>query len=396
MRKSRLYAFALIVLALSALGLIVLCSASQANAMRLYHDSYFFLKRQSLYLAAGIVIAIIVAATDYRIWARHRAFTWSVLVVVLLLLCAVFPPLGRMVNGSYRWIKVGPVNIQPSEFAKLATVIVMAMWLDGVGWRVELFSKGALCPALICGVLAAPVLLEPDFGSVMVIGLLGCLLMIVGGTRLRHLSPVGLVGAAVLVAKVATNKNRMSRIAAWMGVDGASSVASLLGLDSASAVVDKAAERAAYQANMALVAIKNGGLWGVGLGQSVQKQAYLPEAHTDFIFAIGAEELGLIFSLGTVLLFFAIFILSIYIARNAADRFGRMLVIGMATLIVFQAIFNIGVVCEALPTKGMALPFFSYGGTNMLSAFFAVGTILSVGIHSYRDQKRIVKRNVFG
>ena len=151
---------------------------------------------------------------------------------------------------------------------------------------------------------------------------------------------------------------------------------------------------AQFQAHMALVAFKNGGIGGVGLGESIQKQYYLPECHTDFIFAVGAEELGLFFSIGVILLFTAFFALSIYIARNASDRFGRFLVIGMSFIIFFQAMFNLGVVCEALPTKGMALPFFSYGGTNMLCAFFAVGTILSVGIHSYRDRKRVLTRSV--
>ena len=124
----------------------------------------------------------------------------------------------------------------------------------------------------------------------------------------------------------------------------------------------------------------------------MQKHYYLPEAHTDFIFAIGAEELGLPFSIATILLFVLFFALSVYIAAKASDRLGRFLVIGMSFIIFFQAMFNIGVVCKALPTKGMALPFFSYGGTNLMSAFFAVGTILSVGIHSYRDTKRVVLR----
>ena len=157
-------------------------------------------------------------------------------------------------------------------------------------------------------------------------------------------------------------------------------------------VLDEAAKRAAYQSEQALVALKNGGVTGVGLGESMQKHFYLPEAHTDFIFAVGGEELGLVFSIGVLLLFAAFFALSVYIAKKAADRLGRYLAFGMAFLVFFQAVFNLGVVCKALPTKGMALPFFSYGGTNMLSTFFAVGTILSVGIHSLRDKKREVLR----
>ena len=146
---------------------------------------------------------------------------------------------------------------------------------------------------------------------------------------------------------------------------------------------------------MALAAIANADIWGAGLGESMQKHLYLPEAHTDFVFAVGAEELGIVFSVATVLLFLAFFVLSVYIARKAQDRFGRFLVVGMTFIIFFQAMFNVGVVCKALPTKGMALPFFSYGGTNMLSAFFAIGTILSVGIHSYREKKHALMRKVF-
>ena len=201
----------------------------------------------------------------------------------------------------------------------------------------------------------------------MVVGLVGFLVMFVSGVRILHMVPFALVGVGVVAYKVATNANRMSRL-----------------LDD-----DKL-----YQVKMALAAIGNGGLWGVGLGDSMQKQLYLPEAHTDFVFAVGAEELGIVFSVSVVLLFIAFFALSVYIARQASDRFGRFLVVGMSFIIFFQAMFNIGVVCKALPTKGMALPFFSYGGTNLLSAFFAVGTILSVGIHSYRDRAHMLGRKV--
>ena len=384
MRKSALCAFGLVVAVLVALGFVVLSSASEANGIRLHHDAYYFMKRQFVYLGIGVVLAAMVASVDYRRWRDTPALTWMFYGIVLLLLVAVFPPLGHKINGSYRWISLGPVNLQPSEFAKIAVVITVSVWLDRAGWRVELFRRGALVPAVIVGVLALPVMAEPDFGSTMVIGLSGLLVMLVAGTRLLDLAPFAAVGVCAFIYKVATNANRMARIAAFFGVK----------IDVGAQVMDEAAKRAAYQANQALVAFMNGGVWGVGLGESMQKNAYLPENHTDFIFAIGAEELGIIFSVGTLVLFLAFFLLSVYIARSASDRFGRFLALGMAFIIFFQAIFNIGVVCEALPTKGMALPFFSYGGTNMLASFFAVGTILSVGIHSYRDRKRTYLRRV--
>jgi len=382
-RKSALFWFGLVVTALVALGLIVLSSASEANAIRLHNgDPYFFMKRQFAYLGAGIVLAVCVAMFDYRRWRDNPWLTWLFFAVVIALLLAVFS--FKPINGSHRWISLGPLRLQPSEFAKLATVILLSVWLDRLGWKVELFVKGALWPAVLIGVIALPILVEPDFGSVMVVGLVGFLVMLVSGVRLLHMAPFGLLGVGVVVYKVLTNANRMARIAAFFGIK----------LNLGAEVVDEAAKRAAYQADMALAAIGNGGIWGVGLGESMQKQLYLPEAHTDFVFAVGAEELGIIFSVGTLFLFAAFFALSVYIARKAGDRFGRFLVVGMAFIIFFQAMFNIGVVCKALPTKGMALPFFSYGGTNLLSTFFAVGTILSVGIHTYRDRQHQLARKV--
>ena len=389
MRKSALIALALVVAALVALGLIVLFSASEANGIRLYKDPYFFFKRQIAYIGAGVLVAAAAAMVDYRRWRDIPGIAWAAYGIVAVLLLFVFPAFGgRAINGSFRWISIGPVNLQPSELAKLMVVIILAVWMDRAGWRVELFTRGLLIPALLIGLYAALVIKEPDFGSVMVIGAAGGLIMFVAGVRLRHLFPAAFLGGAGAIAVMCFNENRMRRLGAW--------VKAIFG--GAAETVEKVStatmDPAQYQAHMALVAIKNGGITGVGLGESIQKQYYLPECHTDFIFAVGAEELGLFFSIGVILLFAAFFALCVYIARNASDRFGRFLVTGMAFIVFFQAVFNLGVVCEALPTKGMALPFFSYGGTNLLSAFFAVGTILSVGIHSYRDKKRILARSV--
>ena len=365
MRKSALFWFGLVVTALVALGLVVLSSASEANGIRIYKDAYFFIKRQFAYLGIGIVVAVAAALFDYRKWREWEFLTWGALAVVLLLLAWVFH--FDAVKGSHRWITAGPIRIQPSELAKLLTVIVVAVWLDKASWKVELFMRGAFGPAALIGLIALPVLLEPDFGSVMVIGSVGFLLMFVAGTRILHMIPFALAGVGLLAFKILTNANRVERLFN---------------------------EDKKYQVKMALAAIGNSDIWGAGLGESMQKHLYLPEAHTDFVFAVGAEELGIVFSVAVVLLFFAFFALSVYIARKASDRFGRFLVVGMAYIIFFQAMFNLGVVCNAFPTKGMALPFFSFGGTNMLSAFFAVGTILSVGIHSYREKKRAVLRKV--
>ena len=385
MRKSALFGFGLVVAVLVALGLVILSSASEANAMRLHGDAYFFMKRQFMYFGAGLVVALLAGWMDYRTWRDHWILAALFYVAVFVLLWAVFG--FRPINGSYRWIAIGPLRLQPSEFAKPAIVILLAAWMDIAGWRVELFMRGAFWPAVLIGVLAFPILLEPDFGSVMVVALAGFLVMFVAGTRFLHLLPFFVAGFGVVAYKVLTNANRVARLLSFAGglADGSGT---------GGAEMDEAARRTAYQLHHALIAIKNGGIWGVGLNQSMQKHYYLPENHTDFIFAIGAEELGVFFSISVILLFLAFFCFAVYIAKNASDRFGRYLVIGMAFIIFFQAMFNIGVVSGALPTKGMALPFFSYGGTNLIGAFFAVGTIFSVGIHSYRDRKREAIRSV--
>ena len=371
MRKSALFWFGLVVTALVALGLVVLSSASEANAVRLHGDANYFITRQFIYLGVGVAMAIVVAAFDYHKWRDVQwrgveVLTWLFFAMVMGLLVAVL--FSRAINGSHRWLNLGPVRLQPSELAKLLTVIVLAVWLDKAGWKIGKFLQGLFWPAALVSIIVAPVLAEPDFGSSMVICAVGGLLMFVAGTRILHLAPFAGLGMLAIGTLVYCNKNRMDRL------------------------FDESKQ---YQVKQALGAIANADIWGVGLGESIQKHLWLPEAHTDFIFAVGAEELGIVFSVSVVLLYLAFFALSVYIARKAQDRFGRFLVIGMAFIIFFQAMFNIGVVCKALPTKGMALPFFSYGGTNLMSAFFAVGTILSVGIHTYREKKHAIMRKVF-
>lgn len=385
MRKSVLCAFGLVVAVLVALGLVVLSSASEVRGIRMYNNAYHFITRQSIYLLIALVVCVVVACLDYRIWRDAPVITWLFYGAIIILLVSVFF-LGRKINGSYRWISLGPVNVQPSEFAKLATVIVLAMWLDRAGWKVELKGIGLFGSGILIAGLAVPVMLEPDFGSTLVIGSVGAVIMVIAGVRVIHLLPIVLLGGGLVVYKVVTNPNRMARMAAYLGIDSDTIIAflSCIGVN----ISSEAAQNASYQSDQALVALKNSCIWGAGLTQSLQKHKYLPEHHTDFIFAIGAEELGVIFSLGVILLFVIFFALSLHIAKSSTDRFGRLLAYGMAFIVFSQAIFNIGVVCEAFPTKGMALPFFSYGGTNLIASFFAVGTILSVGIHSRREKKR--------
>ena len=378
MRKPALFVLGLVVALLVALGLIVLFSASEVRASLRYHDSLFFIKRQCVFILVGLVTTVVVSLIDYHRWRNHWGITSFLYGVVFLALLYVF--CFRPINGSQRWIPLGPINFQPAEFAKLITVLAISVWLDKYALKIEQYRYGAIIPVVIIGLMAGPVFRQPDFGSVMVIGAVGFMLMLIAGTKIVHMMPFVLVGLSVFVWQVINTPNRMARLFAFTGIvfEGA----------------ETAAANASHQSDMSLVAIYRGGIFGKGLLRSMQKQNYLPEAWTDFILAVGAEEMGLLFTIVVIVLFLTLFILCVYIARRAVDRLGQLFVMGMTFIIFFPAMFNIGVVCGALPTKGMALPFFSYGGTHIMASFIALGIIFSVGIYSLKDKKRAFIRKV--
>lgn len=377
------------VLALLAVGFVVLASACEANGIRLYNNAYHFVIHQAIWLFAVAVPALLVATfVDYHIWRRNAWLSVALYVGVCVLLCAA---LGfRAINGSHRWIILGPIRLQPSELAKIAVIIAVGVFLDRIGWRIELFKKGAMPAVCIIGVLTALTVAEPDYGSTMVIALTGFALLLVGGMKIVHFGLLGGIGAVGVLGILARNANRMRRIVAWLPNELAMKVSDFLSLPSV-AVEDPKVEAARYQLEMALAAIRRGGLTGVGFNKSIMKQRYLPEAHTDFIFPIGAEEWGLAFSLLLLALFVTLFACGMHIALRAPDRLGRYLAFGATFLIFFQALFNIGVVTGCLPTKGLALPFISYGGTNLVTALVAVGLLFNVGrqVDSYSSRPRM-------
>ena len=350
-------------------GFVLLASAGEETGRTLYHSAGYFVTHQAIWLCVAMVFMFAAAFFDYHNWRRYPYLTIILYAVVVALMVAVlFAP---ETKGSHRWLRlVGPVRLQPSELAKIFVVISVAVFLDGAGWRIEKFWKGAVPAVMIVGVLMGLAVAEPDFGATMVIGLAGGMLCLIGGMRFLHMLFMGGGGLLAVGTLLAFNPNRMRRLGAWLPEP----VLSFLGLPPPTGD-----DPAAYQLNQALVAISRGGPFGVGYTKSMQKKFYLPEAHTDFIFAIGAEELGLFFSLGLLVLFTAVFICGIRIALRAPDRLGRLLAFGMTFLVFFQVLFNIGVVTGCLPTKGLALPFISYGGTNLMSSLIAVGILFNIG-----------------
>lgn len=388
MRQARVV-LGLAVLALVAIGFVVLSSAGSPVGYRKYHDFYYFLKQQGRWLAIAMPLFLAAVFFDYRKWREHRWLTVLMYVSVVIALAAVFG--FRPINGSRRWLMLGPVHIQPSEFAKIAVVITMSVFLDRAGWRIELFWKGALRALAIIAVPMLLAVFEPDFGSTMVIALSGGVLMFIAGMRWRHMILLGVAGTVLVGSLLLSNGNRMRRISAWMPETAKVHLSAWCPWLGDLTVSTEDAREANHQLDQALIAIRNGGETGLGYCNSRQKERYLPENHTDFIFAIGAEEWGVVFSLLMLSLFVTVFVCGMIIAAKSCDRLGRLMAFGMTFLIFFQAMFNMGVVTGLLPTKGLALPFISYGGTNLMTALIAVGVLINISRQA--DLQRIREKS---
>jgi cell division protein FtsW len=339
------------VTALLALGLVMLYSSSMVKAGA--HD----LVMQLVWCAAGFVICAVAAALDYQ-WLNK--FAWPVYSFALVLLALVFVPhIGHASHGAHRWIQKFGFTLQPSEFAKLALVVILAWHGARFQRQMQTWSRGILLPALFIGLLLGLIFIEPDRGTTILLAAVGGSMLLAAGVGWRQILLPAVLVAAGLVVSILRDPMRMGRIFAWLHPQD-----HLNG--------------AALQAQHAMFGFGAGGLTGVGLGNGMQKFGYLPEIHTDFIFANIGEELGLIATLLVVIAFVVIAICGIYIALNSRDTFGFLLATGVTLLISLQAAINIGVVTSALPNKGLPLPFISYGGSNLMAMLACVGILFSV------------------
>jgi cell division protein FtsW len=352
-RKSAYFLF-VAVLGVLAIGVVMLFSTS-AFARDSHGDAYFFLKRQSVWLGIGLAICITSALVDYHLWQRTW-WLWLAIALVTLALCFV-PHLGMRINGSRRWIGLGPVTFQPSEIAKIASVFFLAWWFA----RYEKLSRhplfGFVIPLAIVATLLLLIICEVDLGTTALMGATAFVMMFVAGTNPILLGLLALTGSGGIF--FAATHERMGRLLAF-------------------ADLERYKEDAGLQQMQALIAWGSGGIEGLGLGNGRQKMLYLPYAHTDFIFPMIGEELGLRVSLLVVFLFVMIVICGIMIALHAKDRFGLLAATGIVALIGWQAIVNIGVTTSLLPNKGLPLPFVSYGGSNLVACLFAVGLLLNI------------------
>ena len=356
MHRKSAYILFLAVLGLLVIGVVMLFSTS-AYARDSHGDVYFFIKRQATWVGIGLVLCIFAALMDYHFWQRTW-WLWFALALGVLVLCYV-PHIGMRINGSRRWIGRGSLTFQPSEVGKLAAIFFLAAWFARREKPNGNIFSGFILPLAIISLPAALVLGEVDLGTTALIGATAFVVMFVAGTNPIWLGGVALAGLSALLIIATQISERMGRLSAFLHPQNYK-------------------EDAGLQQMQALIAWGSGGMDGLGLGNGRQKMLYLPYAHTDFIFPIIGEELGLRFSLLVVFLFVVIIVCGIMIALHARDRFGLLLGCGVVSLLALQAAVNIGVTTSLLPNKGLPLPFISYGGSNLVACMFGIGLLLNI------------------
>jgi cell division protein FtsW len=350
---------AAVVVALVGFGVVMVYSASAVQATVQYHDPQFFLKRQAIYAVAAVAAMWAASRFDYH---RLYKLTYPVLgaVGLLLLLCVV--GLGHAGGGAARWLSVGPVHVQPAEMAKVALVIWLAYSLAKKAERIKTFTVGFLPHLIVAGVYMLLCLRQPDFGSAVVLLLLTFTMLFIAGAKVGYILGASILGGAFGAAAIRFREYRYERYLAWLHMD-------------------KHRQDLAYQPFQSVISFGSGGPLGVGIGRGLQT-LYLPEAHTDFVAAIVGEELGFLGVMGLCVAYLTLVARGVRAALRAPDDFGAFLAFGLSAMFGVQALVNLAVALAVLPTKGLTLPFVSYGGSSLLVNAVAAGILLNISRQS--------------
>jgi len=338
-------------ISLTMIGLVMLFSAGVVRGAQA------LLTKQVIWLALSLVMGLYAAFMDLE-WLRRKA--WVVFGLCILgLILTLIPGIGVKVNGAQRWIGLGPLRIQPSEFAKIGLVIILAAYFSQRHREIKTFLYGFFIPSVVIGLCCGLIILQPDFGTCFLCGAVAATMMFQAGTSLRWLLPVAGLAIAAFSVLVYFDPVRIRRVTSFLDVEAN-------------------ANDSAYQLWQGMLAFGVGGLDGVGLGMGRQQMHFLPEAHTDFIFPVIGEELGLLVTSGIVLCFLVLFASVFLRLRQAPRLYEYLLAMGAILFVTLQAIINMGVVTGSLPTKGMSLPFISYGGSNLMVTFVLLGFVINV------------------
>jgi cell division protein FtsW len=349
---------AITVATLVLLGLVMILSASSVSAFADYGSPFMFFKKQLIWAALGVAGYIFLARFDYKKLKKRGNLALGIAIVMLL--AVLVPGIGITVGGSARWIGAGPLSFQPSEFAKLALILFAA---DAFARQRESslrhFANTAVPMIPGFGALALLVMLQPDMGTTMILGFIAFGVMFVAGAPLKYITPLGLAGTALAVFGALAEPYRRARVTAFLDPW-------------------KDPLNTGYQTIQSLIALGSGGWFGVGLGASRQKWSYIPNSHTDFIFAILGEEMGLVGTLTVLGLFAFLIYLGVRVAKAAPDRYGMLLASGITLWIGAQALINMGAVTAAAPITGVPLPLVSFGGSSLVISLMAMGILTNI------------------
>lgn len=351
--------FLVLVFLLVSIGLVMMFSASYPNAFYLHHgDSFFFIRNQSIFAVAGLILMIVISKFDYR---NLKIFHIPILVVSFVLLLLVFAM--KPINGARRWIQIGPIGFQPSEITKFSLILSFATIIDKNFNKMGTFKHGILPFLMILIPSIALLALEPHLSCTVIVIMLAAMMLFIGGIKLRWFAYV-LVPILLFLAYIVLFTDKLShansRISGWLDPFNSSNSADT------------------WQTRQSLYAIGSGGIFGLGLGNSRQKYLFLPEPYNDFIFAVICEELGFIGAVVVLLIFASLIWRGVVISIRAKDRFGTLLGLGLTMQVGMQMILNISVVTNTIPNTGISLPFFSYGGTSLLMLLAQMGILLSI------------------
>lgn len=356
------------VLGLLTLGTVMLCSAPAG----FQHNNF---EKQLAFSVLGLLACVLAAFWDYQ---HLKKISWPLYVASLLSLAAVLF-VGVTRGGARRWFNLGFMLVQPSELAKLALIIALAHYAEWNQRQMNRLWRGLMVPLFLAGAMLVLVLLEPDFGATMLMGAITGVVLLTAGVSLKHLVPAGLAGLILIGTFIYLDPVRRGRV---MGT--------LQKADPRNELKD-----VRYQSEQSKIAIGSGGLTGFGLGEGLMKMGSVPENHTDFIYSIIGEELGLAATLPVVLAYLALFLSGVYISCHARDHFGTYLGLGVTFLIGLQAFINIGVVTDVLPNKGLSLPFVSYGGSSLVVMLTSVGLLLNVARHAAEPEPAFAESLTF-
>ena len=357
----------LCLLGLISIGLIIQYSASYPIGIERFQDGFYYLRKQLLFLFVGILFMLISVKIPYRFWAK---LSMPLLFLAGILLVLVFiPSTGVSAGGARRWLEAGGIRFQPSELAKLALVLFLATSMAKKRKKMQFFSIGVLPHFLIPGGLLVLILIQPDFGTFFTMGVLIVLMLFIGGARFQHLILIGLISLPFLYHLIAGVDYRRKRFLAFLDPWADS-------------------KDSGFQIIQSQIAFHKGGIMGVGLGEGQQKMLFVPDVHTDFIFSVVGEELGFIGVVILLLLFLIFTFIGFKIAMKAhrlGAYFGCYLAAGITLMVSVPAFVNMAVVLGILPTKGMVLPFLSYGGSALIILLFALGILLHLSRGKYQE-----------